>query len=59
MVRIMMITILASVMLKVVVEDMHGDYYDFSWGFQHRVVLIKMGVTMIVVKKMETEWWRC
>ena len=30
---------------------MHGDHYDFSWGFQHRVVLIKMGVTMIVVRR--------
>ena len=51
-----MITILASVMLKVVVEDMHGDYYDFSWGFQHRVVVMKMWMTVIVVKKMEIEW---
>ena len=31
----------------------------FFLGFQHRVVLMKMRMTMIVVKKMETEWWRC
>ena len=32
---------------------MHGDHYDFSWGFQHRVVVMKMGMPMIVVKKQK------